>query len=376
MLDGVKSACPAGSLADRVLVPARDRRRRRSSSRSSTRRASGVTRERQDTTNRHPEARLDARRRAGRRRRRARRRRRRRGDRSSGSSSGRPPRCARSRSACARRRVRMTAEYTKTREQFDRPIATFQAVGQRAADAYIDTEAIRLTAWQAVVAARRGPARGDRGRGRQVLGGRGRPARRARRAAPARRHRRRPRLPAAPLLPVGEAARAHARRRDAAAAQARRASSPPSRLRSEQPTHRARSRSSTTACASPRSTGAATASRSLLLHPNGFCAGFFDPLARRLRDTFRPIGVDLRGHGGSDTADVARRLRVRRAWPPTCSRCSTTSAIDAVRRARRVARRRRRRRSSTELRPGLLPRAAALRGDRVRRASAVAGRPT
>jgi acyl-CoA dehydrogenase len=46
--------------------------------------------------------------------------------------------------------VRMTAEYTKTREQFDRPIATFQAVGQRAADAYIDTEAIRLTAWQAI----------------------------------------------------------------------------------------------------------------------------------------------------------------------------------------------------------------------------------
>jgi alkylation response protein AidB-like acyl-CoA dehydrogenase len=46
--------------------------------------------------------------------------------------------------------LRMTAEYTKTREQFDRVIATFQAVGQRAADAYIDTEAIRLTTWQAV----------------------------------------------------------------------------------------------------------------------------------------------------------------------------------------------------------------------------------
>ena len=45
--------------------------------------------------------------------------------------------------------MRLTAEYTKTREQFDRPIATFQAVGQRAADAYIDAEAIRLTAWQA-----------------------------------------------------------------------------------------------------------------------------------------------------------------------------------------------------------------------------------
>ncbi len=46
--------------------------------------------------------------------------------------------------------LRLTAEYTKTREQFERPIATFQAVGQRAADAYIDTEAVRLTAWQAV----------------------------------------------------------------------------------------------------------------------------------------------------------------------------------------------------------------------------------
>ena len=43
----------------------------------------------------------------------------------------------------------MTAEYTKNRKQFDKVIATFQAVGQRAADAYIDTEAVRLTAWQA-----------------------------------------------------------------------------------------------------------------------------------------------------------------------------------------------------------------------------------
>jgi 3-oxocholest-4-en-26-oyl-CoA dehydrogenase beta subunit len=43
----------------------------------------------------------------------------------------------------------LTGEFTKTRVQFDRPIATFQAVGQRAADAYVDTEAIRLTAWQA-----------------------------------------------------------------------------------------------------------------------------------------------------------------------------------------------------------------------------------
>ena len=45
--------------------------------------------------------------------------------------------------------LHITAEYTKTRKQFGSPIATFQAVGQRAADAYIDTEAVRLTALQA-----------------------------------------------------------------------------------------------------------------------------------------------------------------------------------------------------------------------------------
>ncbi len=45
--------------------------------------------------------------------------------------------------------LRLTAEYAKTREQFDRPIGSFQAVGQRVADAYIDTEAVRLTALQA-----------------------------------------------------------------------------------------------------------------------------------------------------------------------------------------------------------------------------------
>ena len=38
----------------------------------------------------------------------------------------------------------------------------------------------------------------------------------------------------------------------------------------------------------------------VLLHPNGLCAGFFDPLARRLTDTYRVIGIDLRGHGGSE----------------------------------------------------------------------------
>jgi alkylation response protein AidB-like acyl-CoA dehydrogenase len=43
----------------------------------------------------------------------------------------------------------MTAKHTISREQFGKPIATFQAVGQRAADAYIDTEMVRLTALQA-----------------------------------------------------------------------------------------------------------------------------------------------------------------------------------------------------------------------------------
>jgi 3-oxocholest-4-en-26-oyl-CoA dehydrogenase beta subunit len=45
--------------------------------------------------------------------------------------------------------VRLTAEYAIGREQFDKPIASFQAVSQRVGDAYIDTEAVRLTAWQA-----------------------------------------------------------------------------------------------------------------------------------------------------------------------------------------------------------------------------------
>ncbi|HXX89453.1 MAG TPA: acyl-CoA dehydrogenase family protein [Acidimicrobiales bacterium] len=45
--------------------------------------------------------------------------------------------------------VKLTAAYTSEREQFGKPIATFQAVGQRAADAFIDSEAVRLTAWQA-----------------------------------------------------------------------------------------------------------------------------------------------------------------------------------------------------------------------------------
>jgi alkylation response protein AidB-like acyl-CoA dehydrogenase len=48
------------------------------------------------------------------------------------------------------RALRMTAEYTTSREQFERPLAAFQAVSQRAANAYIDSEGVRLTALAAV----------------------------------------------------------------------------------------------------------------------------------------------------------------------------------------------------------------------------------
>ncbi len=47
------------------------------------------------------------------------------------------------------RALRIAAEYTSGREQFGRPIGSFQAVQQRLADAFIDVEAIRWTTWHA-----------------------------------------------------------------------------------------------------------------------------------------------------------------------------------------------------------------------------------
>lgn len=44
----------------------------------------------------------------------------------------------------------LTSSYAKTREQFGRPIGTFQAVSQRLADGFIDVLGQRLTLWQAV----------------------------------------------------------------------------------------------------------------------------------------------------------------------------------------------------------------------------------
>lgn len=47
------------------------------------------------------------------------------------------------------RGLQLTAEYARTREQFDRPIGSFQAVGQRLADGYIDVKGLRMTLTQA-----------------------------------------------------------------------------------------------------------------------------------------------------------------------------------------------------------------------------------
>ncbi|TDH56045.1 acyl-CoA dehydrogenase [Mycobacterium eburneum] len=47
------------------------------------------------------------------------------------------------------RGLAMTAEYAREREQFDKPIGSFQAVAQRLADGYIDIKGLRLTLTQA-----------------------------------------------------------------------------------------------------------------------------------------------------------------------------------------------------------------------------------
>jgi len=47
------------------------------------------------------------------------------------------------------RALELTADYARTREQFDRPIGSFQAVSQRLADGYIDIQGLRLACQQA-----------------------------------------------------------------------------------------------------------------------------------------------------------------------------------------------------------------------------------
>lgn len=46
--------------------------------------------------------------------------------------------------------IKLTAAYARTREQFDRPIGTFQAVSQRLADGYIDNLGLRMSLQQAL----------------------------------------------------------------------------------------------------------------------------------------------------------------------------------------------------------------------------------
>jgi alkylation response protein AidB-like acyl-CoA dehydrogenase len=147
-VDGVKTCVPAGLIADCMLVPAAGGDNGAIVVLIVDPRTSGVTRERQDTTSGIPQARMeldgvrvDASDVLG--------------DAESGAAivdwiveRANAAMCAVATGVCEQA-LHMTAEYTKTREQFDRPIATFQAVGQRAADAYIDTEAVRLTALQA-----------------------------------------------------------------------------------------------------------------------------------------------------------------------------------------------------------------------------------
>ena len=144
VLEGTKTCVPAGLDASIVLVPAMTGNRRVAVFVVETA-AAGVNVERQDTTTGIPEARLvlnGAKSMLL-------------GDTASGAAiidwitlratAG----LAATAVGVCEAALRITADYTKTREQFGRPIATFQAVGQRAADAYIDTEAVRLTALQA-----------------------------------------------------------------------------------------------------------------------------------------------------------------------------------------------------------------------------------
>ena len=46
--------------------------------------------------------------------------------------------------------IRITAGYISERQQFGRPIATFQGATLKAADAYIDAEALRATTWSSI----------------------------------------------------------------------------------------------------------------------------------------------------------------------------------------------------------------------------------
>ena len=48
-----------------------------------------------------------------------------------------------------------------------------------------------------------------------------------------------------------------------------------------------------------------------LLHPNGFCAGVYAPLAEHLQSLFRVVAVDLRGHGASEMVIDGKKVGKR-----------------------------------------------------------------
>ncbi len=140
-LDGVKLYVPAAELADQILVSAMTDRG--PALFLVDRRAEGVTLSSLATTNHTPESRLeltdvrvalDAR--------------------VGGLTQGREiidwidlranaGLCSLALGCCGAA-LAQTAEYSKTRKQFDQPIAMFQSVAHRQADAYIDTQALRL----------------------------------------------------------------------------------------------------------------------------------------------------------------------------------------------------------------------------------------
>ncbi|MGH7859800.1 MAG: acyl-CoA dehydrogenase family protein, partial [Candidatus Binatia bacterium] len=143
-LDGVKVAVPMAHVAAAVLAPARTARGETGVFLLDPR-SSGTTLARQETTNWEAQFRMEL---AGAR-----------AEPLGSIERGREildwivdrtivGLCAIAAGAC-QEAVRVTAEYASNRKQFDKPIAMFQAVGQRMADSYIDNEAVSLTMWQA-----------------------------------------------------------------------------------------------------------------------------------------------------------------------------------------------------------------------------------
>jgi alkylation response protein AidB-like acyl-CoA dehydrogenase len=148
LLDGVKVCVPAGLVASTLLIPATIAGEDRTCVFAVATQAPGVTRVRQDTSTGRPEARISldgvavsAADQLG-----------------SSETAGEvlgwlvdratTALCVLAVGVCEEA-LRLTAAYVQERQQFGRPLAKFQAVGQRAADAYVDTQAVRLTAWQA-----------------------------------------------------------------------------------------------------------------------------------------------------------------------------------------------------------------------------------